>query len=294
MDKIDKRVWAALLFVQVAFGGLHVVAKVVLTHLHPLALASIRVLCATPILFALAWWLEGKLPRLRDLPHLALLGMLGVFFNQMLFLIGLQYTTATNAGIIMPSIPIFTVMLAALFGVERINRRQFAGILLAVGGAVFMLNPLGFSLANDKVFGNILMLINTLCYAGFLVAQRPLLRRLPPLTVIAWAFLFGSIGMLIAGHRHLLAVDFAAVPSSAWLGMVYIVLIPTVISYGLNAWSLSRSSPSLVAVFTTLQPVTATVLAAIFLHEQARWYEAMGFFFIVTGLFVVSRGRLRR
>ncbi len=78
--------------------------KLLLEHMPPLALASLRVAGATPLLLLLAWFLERRLPPLRELPVLALLGLLGVTANQLFFIVGLQHTTATNAAILMPSI----------------------------------------------------------------------------------------------------------------------------------------------------------------------------------------------
>ena len=294
MKSVDWRVHAALIFVQVAFGLFHVVAKATLSHLDPLALAAMRVLCATPLLFLLAWKVDGVLPKRRDLPLLAMLGMLGIFFNQVLFILGLQYTSATNAGILMPSIPVFTVAIGAVFGVQRVKKLQIAGIALAVGGALYMLNPLNFSLEQGKVFGNILITINCVSYSGYLVTQRPALKRLPPLTITAWAFLFGSIGIGILGVPRILATDFSALPSLVWWGILYIVLFPTTISYALNTWAVSRSSPALAAVYTTLQPVTAATFGAIFLGESSGRRELAGFVLIISGLFLVSQEMRRR
>ena len=114
MNKVDWRVHAAFLFVQVSFSGWHVIGKGMLSYLSPLALGGMRVLLAAPLLLLMAWLLDRARPTRRDLPYLALLGFLGVFLNQLLFIVGLKYTTATNAGIIMPSIPVFTVAIGAL------------------------------------------------------------------------------------------------------------------------------------------------------------------------------------
>ena len=107
MSRSMWKVHFTLLAAQIAFAGFAVIGKGVLQHLHPLSVASLRILVSTPLLFAVAAIFERRLPRLRDLPYLALLGLLGVFTNQLLFIIGLQKTTATNASILMPSIPIF-------------------------------------------------------------------------------------------------------------------------------------------------------------------------------------------
>lgn len=290
---VPPRVHLTLVAVQLMFAGFHVVGKLVLGEVDPLSLATLRVVGATPVLLLFAWWWDRVLPSWRDLPHLALLGFLGVFANQLLFILGLERTTATNAAILMPSIPVFAAAVGALAGIERPGWRRLTGILLAVGGALVMLRPTRFSLTDGTTVGNGLILVNTLSYACFLVAQRPLLERLPWRTVIAWSFLFGGLGVGLVGGPTL-----AAEPVGSWsppllLGIAYIVVFPTILGYALNTWAVKRSTPTLVAAYTTLQPLASATLAATFLAETVGWHELAGFVLIMGGLFLVSRGARR-
>src|SRR5262249_50100194 len=124
----DLRVHAVLFGVQILFGIFHVVGKAVLQEMDPLALAGLRVPGAAPPPAALGWHYDRVLPRPRDLPALALLGALGIFANQVFFILGLERTTATNASILMISVPVFTVAVAAALGVERLSPRRLAGV----------------------------------------------------------------------------------------------------------------------------------------------------------------------
>ena len=282
------RVHTALLLAQLSFGGFHVVAKAVLSSLSPLALAGLRIAFATPLLVVLAWRHDHCVPERRDWPRLALLGGLGIFANQVFFITGLQHTTATNAAILMPSMPVFAAAAAALLGIERIGSRRLGGILLSVAGALVMVNPLRFSTDRGSALGNLLILINCLCYAVFLVLQRPLLRRIPWRTLIAAAFVFGGAAVLVVSLPALLKLDYAAVPGAAWWGVAYIVLLATVFAYAVNTWGIRRSSPALVAAYSTLQPLVTAALAAAFLGERFGWIEGLGFALIAGGLWRVS------
>jgi drug/metabolite transporter (DMT)-like permease len=284
------RVHLTLILVQLAFGGFHVVAKAVLGGMSPLALAAIRVGIATPVLMALAWRRDRHLPGRADLPVLALLGGLGVFANQLLFITGLKLTTATNASILMTSIPVFAIGVAALLGIDRITANRLAGIVLSVAGALVLVNPLRFSADRSGALGNAMILGNGLCYALFLVLQRPVVTRIPWRTVIAASFFFGTIGVLPVAMPALLALDPAKVGTGGWLGVTYIILFPTIFAYAASTWAIRRSSPALVAAYTTLQPLVASVLAAAFLGERFGWEEGIGFALIVAGLWQVSRG----
>jgi drug/metabolite transporter (DMT)-like permease len=289
-----------LLFVQVCFGGFHVVAKSLLSGpaaIAPFAVVGLRVAIATPILVGMAWRHdrrldEARLPAGRDLLWLAFLGSLGVTANQILFILGLRYTTASNASILMTCLPVFAVAAGALLGIETIGPRRALGIALAVAGALVMVNPLRFSSTGNTGghmgLGNLLILGNCLSYALFLVFQRPILRRLPWRTVIAGSFVFGGTAVFLASLPALAELDFRAVPATTWLGILYIALFGTVVAYALNTWAVRRSSPALVAAYGMLQPVVTATLAASFLGERLGWAEGVGFALIVAGLWQVS------
>ena len=234
-----------------------------------------------------------RFPDWRDLPYLALLGLLGVFLNQILFIVGLRYTTATNAAIMMPSIPVFAVGIGWLTGVERIGRRRLTGVLLAALGAVILLDPRRFTLAEGTALGTLLILLNCLSYSGFLVLQRPLLARLPWRTVIAWSFLFGGTGVALLGGPQLAAAVQTGIEDRVWMGVLYIAVFPTFLGYLVNTWAVRRSSATLAAVYTTVQPLMTASLAALFLAERLGAPQIAGFVLIATGLWLVSWRRQR-
>jgi drug/metabolite transporter (DMT)-like permease len=283
------RVHAALLFVQLTFGAFHVVGKFVLASLSPLQLASWRVLVAAPLLLVLARRVDRVTPPLQLMPALALLGFFGVFANQVLYVLGLRASGATNAAILMLSIPVFVTLAGSLLGIERPTLRTSGGVACAVVGALVVLNPGQLVLGGQAAVGNALLLGNCLAYALYLVLQRPLLTRVPPLTLVAWSFLFGGVGVVAVSLPELAGLQLAAVPRSAWLGLAYVVAIPTVVNYALNSWAMQRSSAGLVAAYTTLQPVVATVLAVLLLGERPGVAELAGFALIAAGLSLVSR-----
>lgn len=291
--RVDLRVHAALLFVQLTFGGFSVLGKIALGVLPPLALAGMRVLFAAPLLMMLALRRERRLPPLREFGMLAILGFTGVFVNQILFIIGLHHTTAINASILMPSIPVFTVAVAMVTRVERPSAYRLLGICISVIGALMMLDVTGFTLSSGTSYGNLLVLLNCLSYAVFLVLARPILLRLPPLTVIAWTFVLGGAGVAVIAAPTLFTVSWSTIPTRVWLAVAYILLLPTLVNYLLNTWAIRRSSSSLVAAYTTLQPVAAGIFGVLLLGERITALEVAGFCMIGAGLGLTSypRGR---
>ena len=155
-------------------------------------------------------------------------------------------------------------------------------------GALVLLAPTGAGPTAGATLGNALVLGNCLSYALYLVLQRPILNELPPLTVVAWTFVFGGAATLLVSAPALVAAPLATVPARVWLGIAYTVLIPTAVNYAINTWAVRRSSPALVAAYTTLQPVVAAALGVLVLGEVPGWRDGLGFVLILAGLAAVA------
>jgi drug/metabolite transporter (DMT)-like permease len=300
------KVHLTLLLVQLLFGGFHVVGKAVLGEVEPLALAALRVLIATPLLAAFAYAKDrrdpvferppegGPAPWRRFWPRLALLGLLGVFANQVLFLIGLDHTTASDASILMPSIPVFAMVLGVVLGVETVGPRRLLGVALTIAGAALMLDVQHASLHSGNTLGNLLVLANCLAYSAFLVLQRPVLEHVPWRTVIAASFVCGGVPVLGLSLPALLRMPWGDLSWGVWAGIGYVTVVATGLGYLLATWAVRRSSPLLVAAYTTLQPLASTTLAVLFLGETVGWSDLAAGVLILLGLLAVSRRRRAR
>jgi drug/metabolite transporter (DMT)-like permease len=115
-----------------------------------------------------------------------------------------------------------------------------------------------------------------------------MIKRYGALTVITWIFIFGSFITLPVGSYQMAKFPLSNVPIGAWLAVLYIILVPTVAAYYLNAWALGRVAPSIVAIYVYLQPLIAFAVAPMILGEQlnSRTWLAAGLIF--AGLATVT------
>ena len=284
----------ALLAVQVIFGTWPVVGKIALRVVPSAGLVAIRVGGAA-VAFLLLLGLRGRLvtPERRDLARLALYSLLGVVLNQFLYIKGLSLSTAVNAALINATIPVFTLLVGALLGKDRLTPRVTLGTLIAAAGVVYLIDPLRASLAGDTMRGNLLLVANTLCYGAYLAVSQDVFRRHGALTAMTWLFAIGSLAAVPFGGYRLAQTDFGAVDTLVWLVLVYTVLVQTVGAYYLNAWALERVSPGTVAVYIYLQPLFAFVVAPLLLGagERPGLRHAFATLLIFAGVGVVTLGR---
>ena len=283
----------ALIAVQAMFATWFIVGKVVLSSISSTGLVAFRVGGAALALTLL----QRKLGQLRlipgrDLALLILCSILGVALNQLLFVKGLSLTTAIDAVLITATIPAFTLVASILLGYDRISWRRSLGIILAAGGVVYLVDPLQADFSARTTVGNLLIVTNSLGYAFYIVLSKDLFKRYGALNVITWVFLFSSIITVPIGIVGLRGTHLNTLNAAVWLRIAYIVLVPTVGAYYLNAWALTRVSPSTVATYIYLQPLIAFGLAPLVLGEKANARTLVACVLIFAGVGVVTkRGR---
>ena len=277
------------------FATWPVFGKVVLRNLPSAGLVGIRVFGAAAALTAIGL-ATRRLERIAKADWLLLVtsSLLGVVLNQWLFVKGLSLTTAVNATLLGTTIPVFTLLVSITLGNDRASFRRIIGILLAGAGVVYLIGPERAAFSHGSVVGDLLIVINSLCYGTYIAISKRLLSRYNALTVITWIFIVGCVPTVPVAAFSLSRVPFGDVPALVWLAVVYIVLFATVVCYYLNSWALARVPPSTVAVYIYLQPLIAFALAPLVLGERVDSRVIIASFLVFAGVAIVtSRSRAK-
>ena len=117
---------------------------------------------------------------------------------------------------------------------------------MAAAGVIYLVDPLRADFSGQTTLGNLLIIANSLSYAVYIAISKDLLKRYGALTVITWIFIFGSLATIPFGLYHTDAAAIQKAGTGIWLAVLYIILLPTVGAYYLNARALraSRRAPS--------------------------------------------------
>lgn len=282
----------ALVAVQLLFGTWPIVGKIVLRAMPSTTLAAARV-AGGAVAFLI---LSRSLGRIRVADRagylkFALYGLLGVALNQLLFIKGLSLSTVINANLLGTMIPVFTLAGSVLLGREIFSGRVALGLAVAAAGAAYLVNPFGADFSQSSTAGNLLLVANAFFYGLYIAISQDAIRRYGAMTVLTWMFLMANVVTLPAGLYSLQDVQLANVEAHVWLAMLYIVAVPTVLTYYLNAWALGRVEPSVVAVYIYLQPLIALALAPLVLGERPvpRTFVAAALIFAGVGIVTIKR-----
>jgi drug/metabolite transporter (DMT)-like permease len=280
-----------LVLVQLGFASLSIAGKLAFQSGHavpPNALVMTRMVGGALVFLLMAWRMGGLRVARGDWPLLVVCGLLGVVFNQALFINGLRHTTAISANLISSTIPVFATLFAVLLGRERFRWARVLGIVLAMSGVLVLFDVRNLATSGEHLVGDLMCLANCASYALFLVLVRPLSAKYAPMSLVALMFVVASVAFAPLGVTAW--VDFAPrMGVHEALLLLFIVAFPTVGSYSLTQVGLRRAEASLVATYIYLQPVFATVGAVIILHEPLRPVVGLAAALIFLGVWVSTR-----
>jgi drug/metabolite transporter (DMT)-like permease len=284
----------ALIAVQIMFCSWAIFGKIVLRSISSVSLVGIRI-CGAAVIFTL---LQRNVSQLLKLPRrviawLVLSSLLGIVINQLLFVKGLSLTTAINSTLLSTTIPVFALAISIALGHERASFRHVVGIVLAICGVVYLVDPARASFSAETTLGNILVATSSLFYGAYIAVSRDLVRRYGALRVTTWIFQLSAIFTLPIAIYSWSGSGLESIGGETWLAIGYIVLVPTVLAYYLNAWALGWVAPSVVAIYIYMQPLLAFGVAPMVLGEKWNARTLVACALIFAGVAVVTIGRRR-
>jgi len=279
----------ALLCAMVMFFSLnYIVARFALREFPPTQLTAVRAGVAAFVLAVL--WLTRPRPALsrRDLAALALLGLVGITANQLLFAFGVPRTSVAHASLLSALAPIMVLAIAASIGQERITLQKIAGMIVAMGGvAVLQMESTARGIAT--LTGDALILLSAAAIAVYSVLGKHVIARHDIVTVNAASFLAGFLSLtpwLWPPHGF----SYAAVSARGWLSLLYMAVFPSVFGYLIYCYALTKLPASRVSAFSYLQPPLASLLALPLLAEPLSGSLVGGGALILAGVYVTERG----
>jgi drug/metabolite transporter (DMT)-like permease len=265
-------------------GGTSVVAtRFLMGAVDPATLGVFRFGIGCALLVPVVLALRSSWPPRRDLPAVALLGLLFFAAFPFLFNASLARTTAARGALALSTQPLLTLAVGAALGVERLTPRKAAGVLLAMAGVALALGA-GLADAPPGAWrGDLLMVGAAGCGALYNVWSRPFIRRSSSLSFSALGMAAGACGLAVLS----LSTRPAALPDLApagWAAVLYLGVVGAAVTFFLWAFALGRTTPTRVAISVTMNPVVAVLLGTLTLGEPVGWPLLAGLATVAAGI----------
>ena len=260
----------------------------------PLGLFCLRSAAAALLFWLCSLFLPREKVTKKDLLMIFFASMLGLYLTQMLFLKAIVLTTPVDVSIITAITPILVMFVAAAYPKEPITLKKAGGVALSFIGIVFLILNTVHSdsdVVRSQPLGILLMVLNCTCFALYLGLFKRLIGRYQVVTFMKWMFLFSLMASVPFNLSELRQLDFTAVPVRWVWELGYLMLFSTFLAYFFIPIGQQRLRPTVVSMYTYLQPMIACVVSIVIGMDRLTWQKLVAALLVFAGVVLVNRSR---
>lgn len=248
-------------------------------------------LCGAALLF---WLASLAAPRQRiergDWKSLIVMSLCGMGINQFCYVLGVQYTSPTNACVITTGTPVFTFVLSAIFLHSVVTMRRLGGLAMAATGALILI--LGSQVQGGRSgnpVGDAICLFSQLSVSIYFVFFSGVIQKYHPLVLMRWLFLISAVCTAPFWMHEVCTLPWSQLGAAEIAGSAYVVVFGSFVSYLLMIVGQRHLEPSTVTAYNYVQPVIAAVVGISLGVDELTWQKVVAILCIAAGVWSISR-----
>ena len=263
----------------------------------PIALFTLRSLGAGSLFWIISLFMPKQRVEKSDYVKIFAASVLGFFLTQMFFLMAISRITPMDCSIITSLSPVYTMFIAAYALKEPLTAQKIGGVILSLCGIIYLiLNSVTSSsaVAQTTPLGVLLMIGNSLCFSLYLGIFKPTIAKYSVVTFMKWTFLFASLLALPFSAKEIITLDLAALPKQHIAELAFLIICATFITYFLIPVGQKILRPTLVSMYSYVQPIVAIVVSIYVGMDTLSWQKVLAAVTVFAGVAIVSYSRSKR
>ena len=257
----------------------------------PRVLFCLRSLGAGSLFWLLSLFMPKEKVEKKDYIRIFAASMLGFFTCQLTFLVGIPHITPMDCSILTAMSPIYTMAIAAIVLKEPLTFQKAGGVAISFAGIIYLIlsrTDTGGGVAQTTPFGIFMIILNSLSFSMYLGIFKPLIGKYSVVTFMKWIFLFAAAISLPLAGKSMLSLDWAAIPDIQLAELAYLIVCATFISYFLIPVGQKRIRPTLVSMYSYIQPIIAIVISICIGMDVLTWQKVVAAVMVFGGVIIVS------
>lgn len=260
----------------------------------PMAIFCFRSIGAGLLFWLISLFLPTEKIERKDYIKIFGASVLGFFLTQITFLMAIPDITPMDCSIVSAISPILTMFIAAFALKEPITMRKAGGVALSFFGIIFLiLNSVSVtdSSRQTSIVGILLIIANCLSFSLYLGLFKPLIARYSVVTFMKWIFLFSTLFSLPFASKEIFTFDYSTLSATYVSELAYLIICATFITYFLIPVGQKRIRPTLVSMYSYVQPIIATTISICLGMDTLGWQKVLAALMVFGGVMMVNFSR---
>lgn len=261
----------------------------------PLLMTDFRMIGAACLFWIASLFTQPEHVNHKDMLSLFFAALFGIVFNQGTYIFGLGMTSPINASIVTTSLPILTMVIAAIYLREPITGKKLLGVFMGAVGALLLIlsgQPMSGG-QSGSIGGDLLCLFAQFCFSLYLVFFKGLIGKYSPITLMKWMFTYASICLIPFSYTEIVQLDWSLLDYKVIAGLVMVVFCATFISYLLIPIGQKNLRPTVTSMYNYLQPIVASILAIAWGMDSFNALKIVAVILVFSGVFFVTQSKSR-
>ena len=260
----------------------------------PLGIFTLRAIGAGSLFWIISLFLPKEKVDKKDQPKIFAASMLGFFTCQVTFLAGIPHITPMDCSIMSSLSPIYTMIAAAIVIKEPITFQKVGGVALSLVGVIYLIISKTGNIGGPTettLFGIFMLILNSLSFSMYLGIFKPLIGKYSVVTFMKWIFLYAFAVTIPFTTKEITTLDWHSIPSIQLAELAYLIVCATFITYFLIPVGQKRIRPTLVSMYSYVQPIIAIIISICIGMDTLTWQKVLAAGMVFGGVVIVSYSR---
>jgi drug/metabolite transporter (DMT)-like permease len=296
---MNKKLWITygmLTLATATWGSAFIAGKIAVQSFQPATVAFLRFFGAAILLFPLMWIMEKNRKKLtlKDIGLFTVLGLTGIALYNICFFLASKHAPVIKSSLFIASNPVLIVLLSGLFLKETISKNNIIGMIIALTGVTFIITDghllTLFQLGFEPI--DLVLLGAVISWALYSVVGKVVLKKYSAVESTTYAVAFGTLFLLPFALVETSWQDVQQASVTTWVAIAHMSIFVTVVSFVMYYYGIKEVGAAKASIFINVMPVSAVLMATLYLGETFTWAHGVGAAFVLSGVFIGTNTKI--
>ena len=279
----------------ILWGLMSPIGKSALTEFSALSVTTFRMVGAAACFWLLSLFCKREQVDHRDMLKIFFASLFASVFNQGVFIFGLSMTSPIDASIVTTTLPIVTMIVAAIYLKEPVTNKKVSGIFVgAMGALILIISSQGANSSDGNILGDLLCLIAQISFSIYLTVFKGLSQKYSPITLNKWMFVYASMCYIPFSYHDMTAIQWSGISTAALLQVGYVVVGGSFLAYICIMSAQRMLRPTVVSMYNYMQPIVASTVAIMIGLGTFNLEKGIAIALVFLGVYIVTQSKSRK